>query len=55
MVKIVVEYYDVSVKMLIPKKYWDADNGVMDADTVKDKIQQGIECPIDSIDVVVKL
>lgn len=54
MVKKEVDYYEVSVKMLIQKKYWDADNGRMDEDIIRDKVQCGIECPIESIDVVVK-
>lgn len=54
MAKIIIEVYEVDVKMTIRKKYWDADNKVMNANIIKDKIQQGIEVPIEDIDVILK-
>lgn len=55
MVKRVVDYYEVSVKMLIEKKWWDADNPEMSNEIVAEKVQCGIEVPIESIVVEVKL
>lgn len=51
--KLSIDCYEVSVKLLIRKSYWDADNGKMDEDVLSDKIQQGVECPIEKIDVVI--
>jgi hypothetical protein len=54
MVKKVVDYYEVNVKMLIRKDFWDADNPEISNELVASKVQSGIEVPIESMDVVVK-
>jgi hypothetical protein len=54
MVKKVVDYYEVSVKMLVRKDFWDADNDVMDNDTIHDRIQSGMEVPVESMEIAIK-
>jgi hypothetical protein len=54
MAKITIDIYEVEIKMSIRKKYWDADNETMTKELLKDKIQQGIEVPIEDINVVIK-
>lgn len=50
----VIELYEIEVKMSIRKDFWDGENDTISADIIHDKIQQGIEIPIESIKVVVK-
>ena len=54
MTKISVEVYEINVKMVIIKKFWHMDNKVITAQLIKDKIQQGIEVPINNILVEIK-
>lgn len=56
MVKInkLIDYYEISINVLIEKKYWDADNDKMNAKIIADKVQQGIEVPIEEINIVIK-
>jgi hypothetical protein len=54
MAKITIDVYEVEIKMSIRKKYWDTDNGIMTKEILKDKIQQGIEVPIENINVEIK-
>jgi hypothetical protein len=51
---ITYETYEVDVKMIIIKKYWDKDCGKMTINKIKDKIQQGIEVPIEEVSVKIK-
>jgi hypothetical protein len=54
MAKITIDVYEVEIKMSIRKKYWDTDNGIMTKEILKDKIQQGIEVPIENISAEIK-
>ena len=55
MVERKVEFYEVEVKFLVRKDYWDADNPKMTKKLISERIQSGIECPIEDIVVGVKL
>lgn len=54
MVTKVVDYYEISINVLIAKKYWDADNAKINKEIIADKIQQGIEVPIEEINIIIK-
>jgi hypothetical protein len=51
---ITYETYEVDVKMIIIKKYWDKDCGKMSMKQIKERIQNGIEVPIEEISVKIK-
>jgi hypothetical protein len=54
MVERKVEFYEVDVKFLVRKKYWDADNPKMTKKLIEQKIQSGVEVPIEDVVVVIK-
>jgi hypothetical protein len=54
MVTKVIDYYEISIKLLIAKKYWNADNAVMNKEIIADKVQQGLEVPIEDINVIIR-
>jgi hypothetical protein len=49
-----VEFYEVEVKFLVRKCYWDLDNPKMTKKLVADKVQQGLEVPLENIVVRIK-
>jgi hypothetical protein len=49
-----IDLYEIEVKILIRKDFWDAENEKMNKEAVRDKIQCGIEVPIEDINVVIK-
>lgn len=54
MPKKTIEFYEVIVKFTVRQKYWIADNGVMTREVVADKIQQGVEVPIEDVEVTIR-
>lgn len=51
MPKKMIETYEITAIFTIRKNYWDIDNEKMNEDIIKDKIQQGIEVPLEDIKV----
>lgn len=51
MPKRMMDFYDVTVRFTVMKRYWLAEYPKMTGEIVKDKVQQGIEIPIEDIDV----
>lgn len=49
-----IDCYEVIIKMLIRKDYWYESNGDMTKKMIEEKVQQGIEVPIDEIGVTIK-
>jgi len=49
-----IDLYEIEVKILIRKDFWDAENEEMNKEIIRDKIQCGIEVPIENITVVIK-
>jgi hypothetical protein len=49
-----IDCYEITAKILIRKNYWHMDNDALDKDIIADKIQQGIEVPIEDIIIVIK-
>jgi len=49
-----IEFYEITAKFSIRKKYWDIDNKTIDANILTDKIQQGIEVPIEDIHIQIQ-
>jgi len=47
MVKKLVEFYEIEAKFSIRKDYWDADNEKISPKIISEKIQSGIEVPIE--------
>ena len=52
--KLSIDCYELTIKVVVRKDYWDADNNFMNAKIVKEKIEIGLEIPLESVDVVVK-
>ena len=44
-----IECYEVTAIFTIRKSYWDIDNDKIDEEIIKDRIQQGIEVPLEDI------
>jgi len=51
MPKKLIDCYEITVKFSIQKKDWDADNDKISKELIADKIQQGIETPLEDISV----
>jgi hypothetical protein len=46
-----LDFYEVYVNFKVRKDYWHADNDKMNSRLIIDKVQSGIEVPIEDVEV----
>jgi hypothetical protein len=51
MPKITVDVYEIVVKMVIRKDYWKQSGKKMSEKILKDDIEEGIEVPVETMDI----
>ena len=51
MPKICVDCYELKIRLVIRKDYWDEGGEKMSKKVIEDKLQQGLEIPIDSFEI----